>query len=64
MARYDHVVTLAFSVISNDPDGLDFTPEALRAALFARIAAIELAGEWVEAVDPPFDTRPIDEAAA
>ncbi len=64
MARYDHAVTIAFTVISDDPNGLDFTPMALRAALFARIAALELSDEWLEAVGAPFDTHPVDEATA
>lgn len=62
MARYDHAVTIAFTVISDDPEGLDFTPIALRDALLARIAALELSDEWLEAVGAPFDTYPVDEA--
>ncbi|MEP9404558.1 hypothetical protein [Sphingomonas sp. VNH70] len=64
MARYDHAVTIAFSVISNDPQGLDFTPIDLRAALFSRIAALGLSDEWLEAVGAPFDSHPADEATA
>ena len=61
MAQYNHAYTIAFSVISNDPDGKDVTPAMLKAALLRRIAALDAAStpewsEWIEACECPYDT--------
>ncbi len=56
MARYSHVYAIAFSVVSNDAAGHDVDARQLKAALLARIADLDRAGEWIEAAGMPQDT--------
>ena len=56
MSRYNHAYDMAFSLVSNDPEGLDVTPAMLRAALLRRIADLDANDQWEEAVGAPFDT--------
>jgi hypothetical protein len=59
MPRYNHAYDVAFSLVSNDPEGLDVTPAMFRAALLRRIAQIdaeEAHGGWEQACGAPFDT--------
>ena len=56
MPRYNHAYDMAFSLVSNDPEGLDVTPAMLRAALLRRIADLDANDQWEEAVGAPFDT--------
>jgi hypothetical protein len=63
MKRYNHAYELAFSVVSNDPEGLDVTPEMFRAALLRRIAQLdaeEAHGGWEQACGAPFDTYEVE----
>lgn len=56
---FNHVVALAFSVRSNDPQGEDFTPAMLKEALLTRIRDLDnsiAGGEWLEAIGVPLDT--------
>lgn len=54
--KYNHAVTLAFEVVSDDPNGEDFTPAILREALLQRMVNLDIGDEWVEAIGAPFDT--------
>ena len=57
--RYNHAYELAFSLNSNDPEGLDVTPDMFREALLRRIAQLdaeEAHGGWEQACGAPFDT--------
>ena len=54
--KYNHAVTLAFEVVSNDPNGDDFTPAMLRKALLERMVSLDIGNEWVEAIGAPYDT--------
>jgi hypothetical protein len=58
MPKYNHAFDIAFSVISDDPEGLDVTPDMFRAALLRRIIQLdeEAVGGWVQACGAPFDT--------
>lgn len=56
MTTYNHAFTVAFSMDSADPTGENVTAAELRAALLARIADLDAAGQWIEAVGMPFDT--------
>ncbi|MDR6790514.1 hypothetical protein J2Y58_003897 [Sphingomonas sp. BE138] len=56
MARHNHLYALAFTVVSNEPDGGDVDPEMLRAALLARIALLDREGGWIEATGAPYDS--------
>ena len=59
MARYNHAFDLAFSVISNDPEGRDVDAAMLRAAVLKRVEQLDLEtayGGWEEACGAPFDT--------
>jgi hypothetical protein len=59
MPQYNHAYDVAFSLVSNDPEGLDVTPAMFRAALLRRIAQIdaeEAHGGWEQACGAPFDT--------
>ena len=57
--RYNHAYDVAFSLVSNDPEGLDVTPAMLRAALLRRIEQLDAEahmGSWEESCGAPFDT--------
>ena len=41
MTRYNHAYDVAFSLVSNDPEGKDVTPAMLRAALRRRITQLD-----------------------
>lgn len=59
MARYNHAYDIAFSVVSNDPEGRDVTPAMFRAALLKRVSELdaeERFGGWEQACGAPFDT--------
>jgi hypothetical protein len=59
MQRYNHAYELAFSVVSNDPEGLDVTPAMFRAALLRRIEQLDAeahVGSWEGSCGAPFDT--------
>lgn len=56
---YNHAVTLAFEVVSEDFYGDDITPEMLKAALIKRIESMDKTGEWAEACLPPYDTHKV-----
>ena len=60
--KYNHAVALAFEVISEDPDGEDFTPAMLKEALLQRMVNLDIWNEWVEAIGAPYDTYEEDEA--
>lgn len=58
MPRYNHACSIAFEVISDDPDGNDITPAMLKTALERRIQDVFVdSGEWAEACLPPYDTH-------
>mgnify|MGYP003642769533 CR=1 FL=1 len=54
--KYNHAVTLAFEVISEDPWGGDITPAMLREALLQRMVNLDTDEAWIEAIYPPYDT--------
>lgn len=57
--RYNHMVTVAFTVHSGAQDGSDFTPAMLREAMLTRIKDLDNSPkgqEWLEAVGAPVDT--------
>ena len=56
MKKYNHAVTLAFEVISEDPNGNDITPAMLKEALLQRMVNLDTDGAWIEAIYPPYDT--------
>ena len=63
MTRYNHAYELAFSVVSNDPEGLDVTPEMFRAALLRRIVQLDAEaahGGWEQACGAPFATYEVE----
>ncbi|WP_242121183.1 hypothetical protein [Sphingomonas lacusdianchii] len=62
MASFSHAYGVAFTVRSHDPEGADVTPSMLKAALLARVADLDAAGEWHEAVGTPVDTYQEDAA--
>lgn len=64
MTRYNHAFDIAFSVISEDPEGRDVTPRMFRAALLERIRQLDLEeeyGGWEQACGAPFDTYEMDD---
>lgn len=64
MPRYNHMYTIAFTVISEQEDGSDVTANHLRAGLLTRIVSLDdtlgqfnrVDGEWIEAVGAPHDS--------
>jgi len=58
--KYNHAVTLAFEVMSDDPNGEDFTPAILREALLQRMVNLDIGDEWVKAIGAPHDTHEED----
>jgi hypothetical protein len=61
MARFNHAVSVAFEVISNDEQGDDITSEMLKAALQERIRLLDESDAWIEACMSPFDTYEMDD---
>lgn len=63
MPHFNHLVSIAFSVVSQHAAGEDFTPALLRDALFARIIDLDRSTggvEWLEAVGLPCDSFEVD----
>lgn len=58
--RYNHAFDVAFSLESNDPDGLDVTRTQLIEAMLRRIADLSESDELFEAIGAPFDTHEVD----
>ena len=59
MASYNHVFSIAFTVISETPDGSDVTAEMLSTAAQKRIANLNDSSDsndWIEAAGAPEDT--------
>ena len=56
MSKFNHAFTIAFEVVSNDPEGEDVTADMLRAALEQRIRSLGNL-EWLEACGSPYDTH-------
>lgn len=59
MTRYNHAYDVAFSLVSNDPEGRDVTPAMFRAALLRRVGQLdaeEAFGGWEQACGAPYDT--------
>jgi hypothetical protein len=54
--KYNHAYTVAFSLESNHPEGVDVTKEMLEIALLARLRNLRKEDAWIEACDTPFDT--------
>lgn len=59
--RYDHALTITFTVISDHPTGDDLTPQMLREALERRIRELDTHKEWIEVVGAPYDTVEVEE---
>ena len=57
MRKYNHAVTLAFSIISEEENGKDITPAMLKEALLIRIIGLDNHSEWIDATMPPYDTH-------
>lgn len=55
MKTYNHAFTIAFTVISDHPEGEDITPQQFRHAILDRLASL-VEDELLEAVGPPYDT--------
>lgn len=60
---YNHAVSVAFTVVSDDPKGADITSSMLREGLTQRLRDLEASGrpdnpegEWLEACLPVWDT--------
>mgnify|MGYP003650468251 CR=1 FL=1 len=46
MPRYNHVLDIAFEIISEEDDGSDITPEQIHVAIAKRIASLAEANEF------------------
>ena len=46
MARYNHMLDIAFTVISEQEDGSDITPEQIHAAIAKRLESLAEANEY------------------
>jgi len=60
--KYDHMFCIAFSVVSDHPEGLDVTAEQIRDAIFSRVQSAYASGELREAADAPMDSYEIEGA--
>lgn len=56
MTRYNHMYTIAYSLVSEHEHGDDVTPAMHRAALEKRMDAVDEADVWDQAVGGPEDT--------
>ena len=54
--KYNHAFDIAFSVISDTPNGEDITAEQFAAAIRKRVDELLACGEMLEAIGAPFDT--------
>lgn len=59
--RYSHAVAIGFEVVSEHPEGEDFTVAMLKEALQKRIDQLGDSDEWIEAVGAPYDTYDVEE---
>ena len=46
MTKYNHMLDIAFTVISEEDDGSDITPEQIHVAIAKRIASLAEANEF------------------
>jgi hypothetical protein len=51
MPKFNHMVVVAFEVISNDFYGDDLTPAMLKEAMIKRIDSLDNSNGWSEAID-------------
>lgn len=58
---YDHAFTLAFSLCSRDPSGLEIEPAEIRQAIIERLALLS-DDELLEAIGAPFDTYDVNQS--
>ena len=60
--KYNHAVDIAFSLVSNHPEGEDITGDMIRTALWNRIRDLDDSDEWEEiaANTVPFDTYEVE----
>lgn len=59
MAKFSHMYTIAFSLISATQDDSDVSPDMVRDALQERMRDLDRStggGEWLEAIGAPDDT--------
>lgn len=56
---FDHAFTLAFSLRSRDPSGLEIEAAAIRRAIVERLALLS-DDDLLAAIDAPFDTYEVD----
>lgn len=64
MAQFNHMVTIAFEVISDKEDGSDITPLMLLNGLLKRATNLNETPnqfEWLEACMPPHDTYEMED---
>lgn len=59
--RYNHAYDIAFSVISEHPNGEDVTAEQVLEAIISRVKRAYASGELLESIGAPFDTYEEDE---
>lgn len=62
MPKFDYAFDIAFSVLSDEPEGKDVTPAMFRAALLRRIIELDETNTWEEACGVPYDAAEIDQA--
>ena len=60
MAKFSHLFAIGFSIVSDEEDGSDVTPEMFRDALVKRVRELEQYNEWLEALGPPEETDALD----
>lgn len=64
MAKFNHMITVAFEIISNEEDGSDITPHMLLTGLLKRMVNLNETPnqlEWFEACMPPLDTYEVED---
>ena len=55
--KYNHALTLAFEIHSDEPNGEDITFDQFEKAVLRRIELLRQSGdEYKEAILPPYDT--------
>ena len=60
MAKFNHMFTVAFEVVSDQEDGEDVTTDMFLQALTKRAQDLTRNNEWREAVGAPDDTYEIE----
>lgn len=56
MSRFNHMFTIAFTLVNESKDGDGVSPAQFREAILKRMADLDASNQWDEAIGAPHDT--------